>query len=118
MNLLRRLPLSRLLLLCALVVGIGVSATALASALGSGTTPPPKALAAAVHDALAGPVVEGVTAQVTLTNRLLEGADLAGGSGQGLTSSPLVNGGSGRLWVAKDGRLRLELQAEKGDTQV
>ena len=35
-NILRRLPLSRLLLLCALVVAIGVSATALAFALGSG----------------------------------------------------------------------------------
>jgi outer membrane lipoprotein-sorting protein len=117
-NFLRRLPLSRLLLLCALVVAIGVSATALASALASGPTPPQKPLAQAVHDALSGPSVEGVTARVTLTNRLLEGANLASGSGEGITSSPLVDGGSGRLWVSKDGRLRLELQAEKGDTQV
>ena len=53
MNILRRLPLSRLLLLCGLVVAIGVSATALAFALGAGPKPPPKPLAEAVHDALA-----------------------------------------------------------------
>ncbi|HTZ88299.1 MAG TPA: hypothetical protein VMB05_16665, partial [Solirubrobacteraceae bacterium] len=35
-----------------------------------------------------------------------------------LSASPLLSGASGRLWIAKDGRARLELQAEKGDTQV
>jgi outer membrane lipoprotein-sorting protein len=119
-NILRRLPLSRLLLLCALVVGLGVSATALAFALGSGPTPPAKPLANAVHDALAGPAVEGVSASVQLTDHLLEGANLAGGEGEAgqLASSPLLSGASGRLWIAKDGRVRLELQAEKGDTQI
>ncbi len=123
MNILRRLPLHRLLLLCALVVAVGVSATALASALGSGPTPPAKPLAQAVHDALSGAggeQVQGVSASITLTNHLLEGANLASGGGQGseLASSPLITGASGRLWIAKDGRVRLELQAEKGDTQI
>ncbi len=120
MNILRRLPLSRLLLLCALVVAIGVSATALAFALGSGPTPPPKPLPEAVHDALTAPAVEGVSASVKLTDHLLEGASLAGEQGEAgqLAASPLLSGGSGRLWIAKDGRVRLELQAEKGDTQV
>jgi len=119
-NILRRLPLSRLLLLCGLVVAIGVSATALASAVGSGPTPPPKALPQAVHDALAAPPVEGVTASVKLSNHLLEGSNLASGSGEAsqLSASPLLSGGSGRLWIAKNGRVRMELQAEKGDTQV
>jgi len=120
-NILRRLPLSRLLLLCALVVGLGVSATAIALAVGSGPTPPAKPLAVAVHDALQAPPVEGVTANVTLTNHLLEGASLASGEGEAggqLAGSPLISGGSGRLWISKDGRVRLELQAEKGDTQV
>jgi outer membrane lipoprotein-sorting protein len=121
-NIARRLPLYRLLLLCGLVIAIGVSATALAFALGSGPTPPAKPLAQAVHDALGGAgqtPVEGVSANVTLTDRLIEGASLAGG-GQGgeIASSPLLSGGSGRLWIAKDGRVRLELQAEKGDTQI
>ncbi len=35
-----------------------------------------------------------------------------------ITSSPLFTGGSGRLWASKDGRFRLELQDQSGDTQV
>ena len=124
--LLRRLPLSRLLLLCGLVVVIGISVTALAFALGTGPTPPPKPLADAIHDALAGAdgePIQGISANIQLTDHLLEGANLTSGSGEGsgggeLLSSPLVTGGSGRMWVAKDGRVRLELQSEKGDTQV
>lgn len=120
MNLLRRLPLYRLLLLVAVVVVAGISVTALAFALSSGPTPPAKPLATAVHDALEGPPVEGVSANITFTNHLLEGANLASGTGQGggLASSPLISGASGRLWIAKDGRARLELQTEKGDTQL
>lgn len=118
---LRRLPLSRLLLLCGLVVALGVSATAIAFAFGTGPTPPPKPLADAVHDALTVPPVEGVSASVQLTDHLLEGAGLASGSGSAagqLSSSPLLTGASGRLWIAKDGRVRLELQSEQGDTQI
>jgi outer membrane lipoprotein-sorting protein len=120
MNILRRIPLSRLLLVCAVMVAVGVSATALAFGLDSGPTPPSKPLAEAVHDALAAPPVEGVSASVHLTNHLLEGAGLASAGGQAgqLASSPLFSGASGRLWIAKDGRVRLELQSEKGDTQV
>ena len=118
MNILRRLPLSRLLLLCASIVAIGASATAIALAVGGGAKPPAKPLAQAVHDALAAPAVEGLSANVTLTDHLLEGADLASGHGSGLTSNPLITGASGRLWIAKDGRVRLELQSEKGDTEV
>jgi outer membrane lipoprotein-sorting protein len=120
--LLRRLPLSRLLLLCGLVVVIGISVTALAFALGTGPTPPPKPLPEAIHDALTAAPVEGVSANVQLTDHLLEGASLTGGgdgsAGSQLASSPLVAGGSGRMWVSKDGRVRLELQSETGDTQV
>jgi len=121
MNILRRLPLSRLVLVCVLVAVLGGSLAAIALALGSGATPPPKPLAQAVHDALSAAPVEGVSANVTLTDHMLEGASLtsaAGEAGGQLSSSPLLSGASGRLWVAKDGRVRLELQAEKGDTQV
>ena len=119
MNILRRLPLSRLLLLCGAVVVAGISVTAIASAVSAGPTPTPKPLAQAVHDAMSGPKVQGVSASIKLTNHLLEGASLAGASGQAgeLASSPLIAGASGRLWIS-DGHLRLELQAEKGDTQV
>jgi outer membrane lipoprotein-sorting protein len=119
MNILRRIPLSRLLLLCALVLAVGVSATAIALAVDSGPTPQPKPLAQAIHDALGGGQVEGVSANIVLTDNLLEGANLAsGGHGGAITSSPLVTGASGRLWIAKDGDLRLELQSEQGDTQI
>jgi outer membrane lipoprotein-sorting protein len=121
-NLLRRLPLSRLLLLCGVVIVAGVSVTALASAVGSGPTPAPKSLPLAVHDAITAAPVEGFSANVKLTNHLLEGVNLASGSGSGgagqLASSPLLSGATGRLWIAKDGRVRLELQAEKGDSQI
>jgi hypothetical protein len=120
MNILRRLPLSRLLLLCGMVVAVGIGATALATALGAGPTPPPKPLADAIHDALTAPKASGVSARIQFTDHLLEGANLAssgGGSGN-LASNPLVAGASGRLWIGSDGHARLELQSEKGDTQI
>ena len=120
MNLLRRLPLSRLLLLCGVVVVVGIGATALALAVGTGPTPPPKPLADALHEALAAPKVEGMSARIQFTNHLLEGANLASGGGEAsqLSSGPLVSGASGRLWIGAEGHARLELQSEKGDTQI
>ena len=120
MNILRRLPLSRLLLLCSVVVAVGIGVTALALAVGSGPTPPPKPLAQAVHDALTAPRADGVSARIQLTNHLIEGANLAssGGEANQLASSPLLSGGSGRLWIGSEGHARLELQSEKGDTQI
>jgi outer membrane lipoprotein-sorting protein len=119
--LLRRAPLSRLLLLCTLVVVLGASLTALAFALGGGPVPPEKKLADAVHEALSAGPVEGVSAQIQLTNNLLEGAGLASGDGGAagrLSSSSLLTGASGRLWIAKNGDFRLELQSQQGDTQI
>ena len=120
-NFLRRLPLSRLLLLCATVVIAGILATALAVALGTGPVPPSKPLAQAVHDALAGAraqPVGGVSARIQFTDHLLEGANLESQGGGGATSSPLLSGASGRLWISAEGRVRVELQAEGGDTQI
>jgi outer membrane lipoprotein-sorting protein len=123
MNLLRRISLTRLLLLCGATVAVGASATAIAFAVGSGATPPARPLAQAIHDALAGggaKPVQGYSATVKLTDHLVEGAELATGgeSDGGLASSPLLKGASGRLWVDDAGRMRLELQAEQGDTQI
>jgi outer membrane lipoprotein-sorting protein len=117
---LRRLPLSRLLLLCGVTLAVGIGATALALAVDSGPTPPPKPLAEAVHDALSAPQASGVSARIVLTNHLLEGASLAGNGGEAsqLSSNPLISGASGRLWIGSDGHARLELQSEKGDTQI
>jgi outer membrane lipoprotein-sorting protein len=119
-NILRRLPLSRLLLLCGVVVAVGIGATALALAVGTGPTPPPKPLADAVHDALSAPNVAGVSARIQFTNHLLEGANLANSGGEAgqISSSPLLTGASGRLWIGSNGQARLELQSEEGDTQI
>jgi outer membrane lipoprotein-sorting protein len=123
LSFLRRISLTKLLLLCGATGLIGISATALALALGSAPTPPAAPLAQAIHGAIAGArssSIEGFSASVELTDRLVEGSELAnaGGQGGGIASNPLLTGGSGRLWVSRDGRLRLELQAEKGDTEL
>lgn len=117
---LRRLPLSRLLLLCGVAIVVGIGATALALAVGAGPTPPPKPLAEAVHDALQAPKADGVSARIQFTNHLIEGASLASGGGEAsqLASSPLLSGASGRLWIGSNGHARLELQSEKGDMQI
>jgi outer membrane lipoprotein-sorting protein len=119
-SLLRRLPLTRLLLLCGAVVAVGASGVAIASAVDTGPVPEPKKLAPAIHEALSAAPVEGVSASIQYTNHLLEGASLAGAAGASgeLLSSPLLQGAEGRLWIAKDGRVRLELQADGGDTEV
>jgi outer membrane lipoprotein-sorting protein len=62
-----------------------------------------------------------MSARIQFTNHLFEGANLASGdSGEAgrLSSSPLMSGASGRLWIGAEGHARLELQSEKGDTQI
>lgn len=118
--LLRRISLSRLLLLCATAIAVGAGATAAAVALGGGPTPPPKPLANAIHDALATPPVQGVSARVELVNHLIDSTALQtqGAGGGGASTSPLLSGASGRLWIAADGHARLELQSEGGATEL
>ncbi len=117
-SLLRRLPLPRLLLLCATAVVVGIGCTALASALGNDPKPAPKPLAQAIHDALTAPNLEGFSARVSLTNHLIEGANIQGQEPGGGNGGPLLSGGEGRVWIAADGRIRLELQSEKGATEL
>jgi outer membrane lipoprotein-sorting protein len=111
---LRRLPTSRLLALFAAVVAILAGGTAIAVAAlgGGGPIPPAKPLAQALHDAAAGPAVQGVTARITFTNHLIDSSSLPNGS------NPLLSGATGRLWASNDGRVRLELQSDAGDAQV
>ena len=117
MSYLRRISTRRLLALvagCALAIGVGAAAIALAAG-GRRTTPPPKPLADAIHDALAAPPPAGVTARIEFTNHLVDAASLQG-------ADPLLTGAKGRLWASGD-KLRLELQASDagggaGDVQV
>jgi outer membrane lipoprotein-sorting protein len=112
MNFLRTLPTRRLATLLAGIVAAGGGGTAIALAAGGGgPVPPPKPLASAIHDALAAPAVPGITARVQFTNHLIDAASLQG-------SDPILQGGSGRLWLSSDGHMRLEVQGDNGDAQA
>jgi outer membrane lipoprotein-sorting protein len=112
MNFLRTLPTRRLATLLAGIVAAGGGGAAIALAAGGGgPVPPPKPLASAIHDALAAPAVPGITARVQFTNHLIDAASLQG-------SDPILQGGTGRLWMSGDGHLRLEVQGDNGDAQA
>jgi len=96
----------------ALLAG-GGAAIAVAAGGGSGPTPPPEALPQALHDALAAPKPDGITARIKFTNNVFPSGALTGQAG-----SALLSGASGRLWLTNDGRGRLELQSDAGDAQV
>ena len=111
MRFLRTAPTRRLFATLAGVVLAAISCTAIAvAATSGGPVPAPKPLATALHDALAAPAPQGISAQVTFTNNLISSNDLVG-------SDPLFTGATGRLWLTKD-HFRLELQSTNGDAQI
>jgi outer membrane lipoprotein-sorting protein len=110
---LRTASTTRLLIVLAATVALVLSAGFAQAALNGADKPEPKALDRAIHDAVTAPPVDGVTARVTFTNGLLPSGSLPDGA-----ASPLAAGAEGRLWLAGDGRMRLELQAEAGDAQI
>jgi outer membrane lipoprotein-sorting protein len=109
----RNAPTRKLMLTAFAVLGLLAAVTAIAVASTSNSAKPPaKPLTSAVHDALSAPRVQGVTARISFTNRLIESSSIQGGS------TPLLSGATGRLWASNDGRIRLELQSEQGDVEV
>src|SRR5918999_5227399 len=113
MRFLRNASPVRLLTLLAATVALVLTAGFAQAALDSAPKPDPKPLDRAVLDAVNAPAVEGVSARVTFTNGLLPSGSLPNGA-----TSPLTAGAEGRLWLADDGRVRLELQSEAGDAQI
>ncbi|GAC1486816.1 MAG: hypothetical protein NVS1B9_05980 [Solirubrobacteraceae bacterium] len=113
MNILRRLPTAKLIGSIAAIVVLAGSITAVAfgALAGSGPVPPAKSLPQAIHDALGGKRPQGVSAKISFTNSLVDASSVAG-------ASALLKGATGRLWGSNDGRLRLELQSQRGDTQI
>ena len=101
------------LVVAAAAIAAGSSALAVAASGGGGPTPPAKPLANAIHDALAGTAPDGITADITFTNKLFPSGALTGAAG-----SALLSGATGRLWATNDGRGRLELQSGAGDAQI
>jgi outer membrane lipoprotein-sorting protein len=111
MSFLRTISGPRLAALCASVVAIVGGGTAIALAGGDNAKPPPKPLAAAVHDGLSAPQVQGITARVKFTNHLIDSSGIQG-------ANPLLSGATGRLWLSPGHGLRLELQSDNGDAQI
>src|SRR5439155_184122 len=89
-----------------IAVVLAAGAIAVAARGSSGSTPPPKPLAQAIHDALGAAEPDGVTARISFTNKLFPSGALTGQAG-----SALMTGATGRLWAnANGGRLgRAEL---------
>jgi hypothetical protein len=108
---LRTISTPRLAALCASACALAAGGTAIALAGSDGPKPPPKQLAAAVHDGLAAPEVQGITARVKFTNHLVDSAGIQG-------ANPLLSGATGRLWLSPGHGLRLELQSDGGDAQI
>jgi hypothetical protein len=96
---------------CAVALGAGIAQAALSS---RAAQPPAKPLARAVHDALAAPAAPGITARISFVNHLLPSGSVSGQA----AGSPLLSGASGRLWLTRGGRFRLELQSDSGDVQI
>src|SRR5918994_779196 len=113
MRRLRTTSPERLVAVVAALIALALSgAFAQAAISGSDDKPEPKPLDRALHDAITAPPVDGVSARVTFTNGLLPSGSLPEGA-----ASPLA-GAEGRLWLAGDGRARIELQSEAGDAQI
>jgi outer membrane lipoprotein-sorting protein len=114
MRRLRTISTRRLYGLVAVVALLAATAGIAQAALGgSASAPDPKPLDRAVLDALRAPKVDGISARIKFTNGLLPGGSLPDRGG-----SPLAQGADGRLWLAGDGRFRLELQSDGGDAQI
>ena len=114
MRRLRTLSSRRLIAIVAAVAVLATTAAiAQAGLIGGEPKPEPKALDRAILDAANAPAVEGISARIKFTNGLIPSGSLPNGG-----SSPLAAGADGRLWMARDGRFRLELQSESGDAQI
>jgi outer membrane lipoprotein-sorting protein len=113
MRFLRTTSTQRLLAtLAGLVIAVAAGTAIAVAASSGGPVPKPQKLANAVHSALTAPSVPGISARITVTNRLIAASNIQG-------SDPLLQGASGRLWLSPSThQLRLELQSDNGDAQA
>lgn len=94
------------------VAAIAIGAAVAVAATSGGPVPKRQSLSGAIHQALKAPAVSGITARVSFTDNLIDGSQIQG-------SDPLLNGGTGRLWMSSAAHeLRLEVQGQNGDAQV
>lgn len=115
MKSLRTLSTSRLLVLVAVAVLAASAGTAMAlGSRGGGPLPAAKPLPQAIRDGIAAKAPAGISARISFTNKLIPTDALGGGD----HVSALLSGASGRLWLRRDHRGRLELQSNAGDVQI
>jgi outer membrane lipoprotein-sorting protein len=113
-SVLRRMSTRRLIGVIALALVLVTGGVAAArSVLANGTPPPPSPLDKAILAAASGPAPAGVTARVAFTDDLIASGSLPNG-----LASPLLTGATGRLWIQQGGAFRLELQSDRGDTEI
>jgi hypothetical protein len=113
MRFLRTAPTARLLaLLGGVAAAIVVCAAVAVAATSGGPVPKREPLAQAIHHALSAKSVSGITARISFTNNLIDSSEIQG-------SDPLLQGGSGRMWLSSASHLlRLEIQSDNGDAQL
>jgi outer membrane lipoprotein-sorting protein len=113
MRFLRTASTGRLLAaLGGVVAAIAIGAAVAVAATSGGPVPKRQSLSGAIHQALKSPAVSGISARVSFTDNLIDGSQIQG-------SDPLLNGGTGRLWMSSAAHeLRLEVQGQNGDAQV
>ncbi len=99
MRRLRTASTRHILALCAAVAVLAGGAAVAQAALGGASAPPAKPLDQAVYDAARAPAVDGLSARIHFTNNLLPSGSLPEG-----TSSPMLTGADGRLWLSGDGQ--------------
>jgi outer membrane lipoprotein-sorting protein len=113
MRRLRTASTRHILAICAAIAVLAGGAAVAQAALGGASAPPPKPLDRAIYDAARAPAVAGLSARIHFTNNLLPSGSLPEG-----TTSPMISGADGRLWLSPDGKVRLELQSDSGDAQI
>jgi outer membrane lipoprotein-sorting protein len=116
MKYLRTVSTRRLLgIIAGFIVAIGGGTAIAVAASSNGPVPRREPLAVAIHQALSARSVPGISARVSFTNNLISSTDIQG------PSDPILQGGSGRLWLSLapgQHRLRIELQSDRGDAQL
>src|SRR5205823_9586026 len=94
------------------VAAIVIGAAVAVAATSGGPVPKRQSLSGAIHQALKARAISGITARVSFTDNLVDSSEVQG-------SDPLLNGGTGRLWMSSAAHaLRLEVQGSNGDAQV
>jgi hypothetical protein len=108
-----RISHRRLLALVGAVAVVVLGAGVAIAASGSDPKPPARPLGQALLTALQSPAVDGVSARIHFTNRLLPPGTLPKG-----TTLPFGASADGRLWLRRDGRLRLDVRSDAGAAEI